>query len=1619
MGARSTTFTTYVNMEEAKGVDRALSSLESKANSTFARIASQAAKASTLSNGTGGAGQSPQSIQALAGAERQRAVAIQATVSAQNAARASSARLTSQHMLESNAARAASKETSNLERSLRLAAVAATVAQGPLGPIAGRLSAIATAVRELAGVRLGLVGVGAGLGAFVHYASAAQDLKSKLYPLFDSQQQVNAAFKETIRIADSAKSAVEPIVDLYAKLTRSGKDFGISKPVISRVVEQTAKLARLSGGDTQSQAAGIYQFSQALGKGKLNGDEFVSLSENIPEVLRTIAKGFEGVNGKIGVTYGELPKLAKAGELTTKKIVEALLRMQDQTDKTFDKLPNTISASINKLSNSFTALINGTDDAYGTTRAFAAGLGFLADNLGRVTSGAFQLLTVYAAIRGVDMARKTYEDVAAWNAKRDALQTAARKTLETSSAERAAAAQNIVSLRAERAEIQAQIPALQQQAEAARQARNELTAKTTGKNYGGRSLDLLALPGITNEATLATQRLDDAQARLRTTSAGLHQNLGQLTTSTVAFKSAAAAASKSSNVFASAGKALWGVIGPNLLGLALGVGISLLIEFATREDAAAGAADRMAASQATLAKFVDFTTGKIREQNAALLLNEASELRKTAKESRKNWEAKRQEIGDQANAVYATNRAIYTEDPRIKAIISDYTNHPNDLRYGAASTSARLEGLAKSDPTLRGKVTTYQGKLAQATNLAQENVSAEAGAQYLSGNQTKENLRLMQGNFTGRDVVDTPISAGAADEKLDKKRKGRAKSTDEAAKAERELQRVQERTDKRTDIVSKYEDQPKAITKALKDARELNELVDKPINDSRYITEKNPLGQGLYTQEMADADAARIQYGVRKPIRDAIDEQQRGLDISQLRLEGYDAEATALEKALQLQDQIGEVSRADLETLIANETAQRKINDALASRERQVAGILDAANQTRDAFESMLVGLARDPANALKNFGNTILNNVMQIQARQLTERLFAGADEKLRQLVTGSNGVDRAAEILKANVNTAANTLPPLAKAASSTATALEAAAGRINAAANSIVGGDTGLAPSGTLAAVAAGDTTTSLQKAFDATFGQGKASNIAQIVGAVAGSASGVSTITGAISALQTASTGSGNGSGAPETQAGPGDFIVVTGQKPKTPANDNQPAPPPTGTTAYEKVFSTLGEKLDKTFKSGTFFKGIGKGVGQALSGAGEGMMASGVLSALGIEQSSTGAAIGGAIGSFIPIPGGSIIGGMIGGTLGALFGETKTGSASLGQNAYGLAGVVGTGGNNAETKKVISGLGGSVSDQLNQIADSLGGTIGAFNVAIGKRKNEYRVSGTGNQSSTTSKKGNSSDIVYKGTDEAGAIAAAVQNALEDGAITGITEASKNILKSGQNLQTALTKATAIESIGKRLLAKTNPMKYAVEQVNQEFTKLIAYLKEGGASAAQFADAQKLYDLDRADAIKQATQQSVAALQQYMDEMKGGNSSPFNKLTVYENAAAKLAAFRGDIAAGKVVDQHELLNASKNFQDASQKLYGSSESFFQDFNDLFALLAKAKDNALGTGNTDLPGSPFATADMSTYLTQLNQTTSDQTLVLGAKLDAILAAMQAGGYNYDYVNNNVLGLLPGVAA
>jgi len=361
------------------------------------------------------------------------------------------------------------------------------------------------------------------------------------------------------------------------------------------------------------------------------------------------------------------------------------------------------------------------------------------------------------------------------------------------------------------------------------------------------------------------------------------------------------------------------------------------------------------------------------------------------------------------------------------------------------------------------------------------------------------------------------------------------------------------------------------------------------------------------------------------------------------------------------------------------------------------------------------------------------------------------------------------------------------------------------------------------------------------------------------------------------------------------------------------------------------------------------KGIDKLVGKdnvlggALQGAQTGTMVAGLGKAIGLNMSTTGSQIGGAIGSAIPIPGGEIIGSVLGGLVGNMFKKAKFGTSVIGMSGGALGST--TDANSSKYNAAASGAAGSVISGLQQIAEALGGDLtGAPSVSIGQYKDKWRVSTTGYAGKLDYKGASSQGLYNFDGDQAAAIAFAIGDALQDGVITGISAASKKILAAGGDLEKAIDKAVMIESIPKLLRQRLDPLGFAIDAVNDKYAEIVAALNEGGASAEQMAQAQQLYNLELADA-KANTAAASQTLKNFLDDLKLGSDSPFSLRDQESAAREALAPYLDKIARGEAIDQGGYTEAAQRYLEVERQLYGSTESYFKEFERIQAATAKA--------------------------------------------------------------------------
>ena len=171
-------------------------------------------------------------------------------------------------------------------------------------------------IKRLQGV-LGGLAVGDQLrrafGAAADFSATTQRLGNltKQYAQLAGIQELAAASAEKFGISTAQASA--DLADLGSRLGSSGANL----KDLSDIYEGFNTLLAVNAVNSQQAASAQLQLNQALGSGRLAGEEFNAINEATPQLLDEVAK-------VLGVARGELKQLASDGEISSQVLIEAL-----------------------------------------------------------------------------------------------------------------------------------------------------------------------------------------------------------------------------------------------------------------------------------------------------------------------------------------------------------------------------------------------------------------------------------------------------------------------------------------------------------------------------------------------------------------------------------------------------------------------------------------------------------------------------------------------------------------------------------------------------------------------------------------------------------------------------------------------------------------------------------------------------------------------------------------------------------------------------------------------------------------------------------------------------------------------------------------------------------------------------------------------------------------------------------------------------------------------------------------------------------------------------------------------------------------------------------------------
>ena len=210
----------------------------------------------------------------------------------------------------------------------------------------------AKAGAAFAGAAMGIEAAGRALKDMAVSAVKTTDqltqLRARIDLINDGSQSTAEIMDKVFSAANRSRGSFLDMADSVAKLNLLAKDAFTSNDEAIYFVEQLNKQFKIAGAGVQETTSAMYQLTQAMAAGKLQGDEFRSIMENAPMLAQSIAQ-------EMGLSVGQLKEMSSQGLITADIIKNALFASAEETNAKFAEIPMTFQDIGTKLQNDLIA----------------------------------------------------------------------------------------------------------------------------------------------------------------------------------------------------------------------------------------------------------------------------------------------------------------------------------------------------------------------------------------------------------------------------------------------------------------------------------------------------------------------------------------------------------------------------------------------------------------------------------------------------------------------------------------------------------------------------------------------------------------------------------------------------------------------------------------------------------------------------------------------------------------------------------------------------------------------------------------------------------------------------------------------------------------------------------------------------------------------------------------------------------------------------------------------------------------------------------------------------------------------------------------------------------------
>lgn len=175
-----------------------------------------------------------------------------------------------------------------------------------------------------------------GIKSITDQIDMSTSMQARLGLLTDSAQGTQQFMDDIFEAAQRSRGSYTDMGAQVAKLGLLAGDAFTNNSEIVAFTETMQKAFVVGGASAQEQASAMYQLTQAMGSGRLQGDEYRSIIENAPMLANSIKEYMQNAGVK-----GTMKEWAADGLLTADVIKAALFNAADDINAKFATMPMT------------------------------------------------------------------------------------------------------------------------------------------------------------------------------------------------------------------------------------------------------------------------------------------------------------------------------------------------------------------------------------------------------------------------------------------------------------------------------------------------------------------------------------------------------------------------------------------------------------------------------------------------------------------------------------------------------------------------------------------------------------------------------------------------------------------------------------------------------------------------------------------------------------------------------------------------------------------------------------------------------------------------------------------------------------------------------------------------------------------------------------------------------------------------------------------------------------------------------------------------------------------------------------------------------------------------------